>query len=259
MTAAYSDPAALLPGMAEAARAAGAAILHHYEAGVDPSRKADGSPVTAADTAAEAVITPALRALAPDIPVIAEEAFSRGEIPDLSTGPFWLVDPLDGTKEFLKRNGEFTVNIALVTRDGPLAGVVYLPVTGEMFTGCGPGTAARQLGSGPAESIQARRAPDAGLTVMVSRSHADTEKLEGFLKDWPVAERVVAGSSLKFCRIAQGLADLYPRLGPTMEWDTAAGHAVLDAAGGRVVKLDGSPFTYGKSGFLNGNFLARGA
>ncbi|MFM2041699.1 MAG: 3(2),5-bisphosphate nucleotidase [Pseudomonadota bacterium] len=255
----HPDPAALLPGMIAAARAAGTAILHHYEAGTDESRKADGSPVTAADTAAEGVILPALYHLAPGIPAVAEEAFARGEIPALDNGPFWLVDPLDGTKEFIKRNGEFTVNIALVTRAGPLAGVVHLPVTGEMFAAAGPGTATRQAADGAVESIRARSAPAQGLTIMVSRSHAEGEVLERFLADWPVADRLVAGSSLKFCRIAQGLADLYPRLGPTMEWDTAAGHAVLLGAGGTVTDLDGAPLTYGKPGFRNGHFLARGS
>jgi len=253
------DLESLLPDLTSLARRAGAAILAFYTPDLTAAHKLDGSPVTAADQAAEDIILPGLRALTPDIPIVSEEAFAAGQVPDVSAGRFWLVDPLDGTKEFIKRNGEFTVNIALVQGGLPVLGVVFLPATGELFTGHGPGTA-RRTGPGRTDGqpVGCRRVPAGGLTVAVSRSHADTAKLAGFMADKDFCGWMVAGSSLKFCRIAQGLADLYPRLGPTMEWDTAAGQAVLTAAGGRVETLDGQPLTYGKPGFVNPHFIASG-
>ncbi|HYC02485.1 MAG TPA: 3'(2'),5'-bisphosphate nucleotidase CysQ [Azospirillaceae bacterium] len=251
------DIPALLPTVRGIALEAGTAILRVYATEFDAARKADGSPVTAADNAAEAVILPALRALTPHIPIVSEEAFERGEIPEVTGTPFWLVDPLDGTKEFLKRNGEFTVNIALV-RDGvPVLGVVLAPATGELFAAAGPGTAI-SVRDGAERSIAVRAAPADGLTVLSSRSHADNAELDAHLAALPVRERLVCGSSVKFCRIAEGRGDLYPRFGPTMEWDTAAGQAVLLAAGGAVLNHDGSPFRYGKPGFRNPGFIAKG-
>ncbi|QJE72511.1 3'(2'),5'-bisphosphate nucleotidase CysQ [Aerophototrophica crusticola] len=252
------DLPALLPPVRRAAEEAAKAILLHYEAGCDTTRKADGSPVTAADHAAEAVILPVLRCLTPDIPVVSEEEAAAGLTPDVTGGTFWLVDPLDGTKEFIRRNGEFTVNIALVRDGTPVLGVVLLPVTGECFAAAGPGTALRGLPGQADEPIRVRPVPPEGLTVLTSRSHADNRELDGYLANLRVAERVVAGSSLKFCRIAEGRGDLYPRLGPTCEWDTAAGHAVLLGAGGAVDTMDGQPLPYGKPGFLNPHFVARG-
>lgn len=253
------EAAALVQGLVGLARRAAAAILDHYREAIDHHHKSDGSPVTAADRAAEAIILEGLARLTPRLSIVSEEAFSEGRTPDIAlTSPFWLVDPLDGTKEFLRRNGEFTVNIALVTAEAPILGVVLLPATGECFGGAVDQGAFRQIGDGGAEPIQARRPPAEGLTVLSSRSHADDRALAEYLAPLKVRERVIAGSSLKFCRIAEGRADLYPRFGPTMEWDTAAGHAILSAAGGSVTSPDGAPFRYGKPGFGNGAFVARG-
>jgi 3'(2'), 5'-bisphosphate nucleotidase len=256
-----TDYSALCDQIEAIARAAGEAILAIYNTDFEVRRKEDASPVTEADEKAEAVILEGLARATPDIPVVAEESVAAGNIPDVSGGRFWLVDPLDGTKEFINRNGEFTVNIALIENGEPVLGVVYAPAIGRMF--CGAGTQARTAtrkddGSFPDPSaIETRATPDEGLTVVASRSHRDY-KTEEFLKDYKVAELKAAGSSLKLCLIAAGEADMYPRLGRTMEWDIAAGHAVLRAAGGTVTNVDGSPFRYGKAGFENPFFIAWG-
>lgn len=234
---------------------AGALIMAIYARGAAARLKEDRSPVTEADEAAEVLILERLAAECPGIPVVAEESAARGVVPQ--TGDrFILVDPLDGTKEFLNRNGEFTVNIALVADGVPVAGCVYAPAAEALYAG--GDTAWRALG-GTRTSIRTRPYPAAGLTALCSRSHPDPAS-EAFLARFPVAERREAGSSLKFCRVAEGGADVYPRFGPTMEWDVAAGHAVLAAAGGRVVMPDGSPFRYGKheAGLRNEAFVAWG-
>ena len=246
-----TNHAALCTELQAIARDAGEAILAIYNTDFDVRRKDDASPVTEADEAAEAVILAGLARVSPDIPVIAEESVAAGHIPDVSGGRFWLVDPLDGTKEFINRNGEFTVNIALIEHGHPVIGVVYAPAIGRMF--CGFGDSA----TGDGASIVANPVPDKGLTVIASRSHRDY-KTEEFLKDFDVKELKSAGSSLKLCLIAAGEADMYPRLGRTMEWDIAAGHAVLRAAGGTVTTVDGAPFLYGKPGFENPFFIAWG-
>jgi len=189
---------------------------------------------------------------------VSEEEASKGLTPDVTGDRFWLVDPLDGTKEFLSGNGEFTVNIALIENKVPVLGVVVIPARGETYAGaraCGA-TVADAHGTRP---IQVRACPGAGLTVVGSRSHGDATAMDAFLAGRPVAEFRPAGSSLKLCLIAKGDADLYPRLGTTMEWDIAAGHAVLAAAGGRVETVDGKPFTYGKENYRNPHFAAYGA
>jgi len=246
---------------------AGDAIMRVYQGGAIDSRlKNDGSPVTLADAAAEAIILSDLARIAPDIPVVAEEAAAAGQTP--VTGPrFFLVDPLDGTREFLGRNGEFTVNIALIADGAPVLGVVYAPVPGDIYVGDGPGAArhAKVLGGQiQAWRAIAARAPAAGgLDVLASRSHL-SEETRAFIDRFEVARMVQAGSSLKFCRLAAGEADLYPRLGRTMEWDTAAADAVLRAAGGSVLTLDGRALVYGKRGqpgeadFANPWFVACG-
>ncbi len=250
---------ALLPAVRAAAEQASAAILRHYEAGTEAIQKADGSPVTAADNDADAIILAALHTLTPDIPVVTEEEVAAGRIPDISSGTFWLVDPLDGTKEFIKRNGEFTVNIALIQGGAPALGVVMLPVGGTIYAASGPGTAVRGGKGQKDEPIQVRPVPARGLTVLTSRSHADDTALEEFLTGRRVAARVAAGSSLKFALLAEGVGDVYPRLGPTCEWDIAAGHAVLIGAGGCLTLLDGEPFPYGKApNFRNPHFVAWG-
>ena len=254
---------ALLDAMVDAALEAGHAAHEIYKSGFEVERKADDSPVTAADHAAEAIILDHLRKAAADIPIVAEEEVAAGRLPDFDQELF-LVDPLDGTKEFIQRNGDFTVNIALVRGGDPVLGVVYAPVTNTLYIGdveAGRAYRARPLPgtkhSTTREPIKVRKAPEAGLTVVVSRSHS-TPETETYLKQYRVAERVSVGSSLKFCLVAAGEADLYPRLGPTMEWDTAAGHAVLVAAGGSVLAPGGGAMTYGKSGLRNTHFIAGG-
>jgi 3'(2'), 5'-bisphosphate nucleotidase len=247
----------LLPEIGALADRAGAVILEHYHGDVAVRAKADASPVTAADEAAEAVILARLAELTPEIPAVAEETVAAGHVPEIGDGPFWLVDPLDGTKEFLSRNGEFTVNIALVQACEPVLGVVLAPARARAWWGArGKGAAVRES-DGRSRMIAVREAPPGGVIAIASRSHRDPET-QAFLDQAGVAECISAGSSLKFCLIAEGKADLYPRFGRTMEWDVAAGHAVLAAAGGRVTTREGAPLLYRKPGFENPPFIARG-
>ncbi len=250
-----ADPASLLAPVLDLAAKAGAAILTHYRPGIEVRAKADASPVTAADEEAEAIILDGLRRLTPDIRIVSEEAFARGESASAAPSRFWLVDPLDGTKEFLKHNGEFTVNIALIEHGRPHLGVVAAPALSLAYAGAGPGSA-REWRSGVERAIAVRRAPAQGLTIIASRSHGDADALGRWLAGRSVAETRQAGSSLKFCLVAAGEADCYPRFGRTMEWDTAAGHAVLVAAGGRVRTLAGEELRYGKPDFENPHFIA---
>lgn len=254
-----TDRKALLDGISDIARQAGAAIMAIYATDFDARTKDDNSPVTDADETAEALIVPALRRLAPDIPVVAEEAAAAGDVPNVGDGPFWLVDPLDGTKEFLNRNGEFTVNIALIEGGRPVLGVVLAPALGTLYSGLVGTGAWRAVGEGAAEPIAVRAPPADGLTVIASRRHGDPAEIQQFLQGRPIAEMANAGSSLKFCKVAAGEADLYPRFGRTMEWDTGAGQAVLEAAGGLVTETDGTPFAYAKNAiFENPHFVAWG-
>ena len=244
--------AALLPAVRLLAQLAGDAALAHAGS-PDARTKDDGSPVTRADEAANAVILAGLRHLAPAIPVVSEEA----ALPTTLADRFWLVDPLDGTREFLAGSSEWTVNIALVEGGRPVLGVVVAPALGLAWEGAGAGTAAI-VERGEARPIRARL-PDAdGLVVVGSRSHNDAAATERFLAGRSVKAFRPAGSSLKLCLVAAGEADLYPRLGTTMEWDIAAGHAVLEAAGGTLRTVDGDAFAYGKAGFRNGHFVACG-
>jgi 3'(2'), 5'-bisphosphate nucleotidase len=254
------------------AERAGKVILGYYveaeETGeIEVREKDDASPVTDADEAAEAFILGALNTLTPDIPVVAEEAMAAGEEPVIEGNRFWLVDPLDGTKEFISRNGEFTVNIALIEDGQPAAGVVHAPALAMTWAGvCGEdedgnkvsGRAVYAETDKPVMDIRAREIPPEGAVVVASRRHGSGQELDDFLAKYKVADRVTAGSSLKFCLVASGRADLYPRFGRTMEWDTAAGHAVLLAAGGQVYTLDDEPLDYGKPGFENPHFYAQG-
>jgi len=248
----------LLDAITDIACKAGDIIMEIYGGEIEVMTKADSSPVTLADQAAEDYIIPALVELTPDIPIVAEEAVSAGQIPDISGGRFWLVDPLDGTKEFISRNGEFTVNIALVEDGRPVMGVVYAPALKRIFNGAlGQGASCRE-GDAPAQAISTRPAPEDGLSIVASRSHGQGPEMDAFLSELNIREEKPAGSSLKFCLVATGEADVYPRFGRTMEWDTAAGHAVLLAAGGSVTKVDGAPLLYGKKGLDNPHFIARG-
>jgi 3'(2'), 5'-bisphosphate nucleotidase len=253
-----SGRAGLLPALVALADRAGAVILDHYGRETQARAKADRSPVTAADEAAEAVILEGLRRLTPQIPVVAEEEVAAGRVPAVDDGPFWLVDPLDGTREFLSRNGEFTVNIALIEARLPVLGVVTAPALARAWWGAAGLGAFTREAEGEARPITVRPRPLRGVVALASRSHGDAET-DAFLASEGVAERINAGSSLKFCLLAEGVADLYPRFGPTMEWDTAAGHAVLAAAGGSVSTRDGAPLLYQKPGFRNPAFIARGA
>ncbi len=248
----------LLAVASDAARRAAVQIMEIYASDFAIRHKDDASPVTLADQRAETLILAALRKHAPDIPVIAEEEAETHGLPETAPPLFWLVDPLDGTKEFVSRNGEFTVNIALIRDGAPILGVVQVPAQDVLYAAAGPGTAERRYSLGPPEKIAARAAPDEGLVVVHSRSHENNAALAEFLADKPIAATRVCGSSVKFCLLAAGEADLYPRFGPTMEWDTAAGHAILAAAGGTVTTHDGAPLVYGKKGFRNPGFVARG-
>ncbi len=249
----------MIPPLLGAVREAGRAILQHYKPDVAKTDKADGSPVTAADHASERIILRALGAIDSTIPVVAEESFEAGHVPDVAGKRFWLVDPLDGTKEFLKANGEFSINVGLVENRRPILGVVYAPVQQEMFW-CADGKAFAQDGDGPEREIRVRTAPSSGLIVAASRSHDSRADVEAFLAGIGVkaAEFRITGSAIKFARVAAGEADIYPRLGPTMEWDSCGGHALVLAAGGTVTTLDGKPLLYEKPGFRNPGYIARG-
>jgi 3'(2'), 5'-bisphosphate nucleotidase len=238
-----------------AALAAGETILNVYATAFDVQHKTDKTPVTEADLASERIIIAMLTEAFPDIPIASEELVEAEGLPPWAAR-FWAVDPLDGTKEFVARNGEFAVNIGLVENGVPVLGVVHGPAIGITYAAFGPGTATRQNGGGPAEPIRARTRPAAGLVVIHSRSHENSRRLAEFLQGYQVRERKQCGSALKFGVIAAGEADLYPRFGTTMEWDTAAGQAILEAAGGRVETLAGTPLTYGKPGLKNDGFLA---
>jgi 3'(2'), 5'-bisphosphate nucleotidase len=240
----------------EAVRAADAVVLEVYASDFAVDRKGDASPVTEADRRAEAVIVDMLARLTPDVPVVAEEAHAAGRH-SAAAACFWLVDPLDGTKEFISRNGEFTVNVALVENGVPVLGVVSAPAQGRLWVGVA-GDGAWVEDAGGRRDIRCRSVPDEGLTVVASRSHGDAQALDAYLQGRKVAALRSAGSSLKLCLVASGEADLYPRLGRTMEWDIAAGHAVVAAAGGGVTDLRGEPLRYGKPGFENPHFVAHG-
>jgi 3'-phosphoadenosine 5'-phosphosulfate (PAPS) 3'-phosphatase len=318
MTAPVLDLEALAAALLPVTLAAGDAIMRHYAAGVSVVQKSDGSPTTAADADAEAIITAALVHLTPAITVVAEEAMEGSTAPAIADGVFWLVDPLDGTREFIGRTGQFTVNIALIQDGRPVLGIVYVPAERWMYWGTATGGAFRQQvwqgeraagetlpaappspqpsplkgeGAGPrVRGSLCKDRPDVApsplrgegdgqvlqplqpcmlpqrlqlpATLMppyravMSHSHGDRQGILTHFSRLPLGDIVRAGSSLKFCRVAEGAADFYPRLGPTMEWDTAAGQAVLEAAGGVVTRLDGTPFRYQKADWRNPGFVA---
>jgi 3'(2'), 5'-bisphosphate nucleotidase len=259
---AANDRRALMAGLITAAIEAGAAIMTVFEGDFDVQVKADQSPVTVADQAAETVILAALAHLAPGVPVVAEEEVAAGRIPDVAER-FFLVDPLDGTKEFIRRGTDFTVNIGLIENGAPTLGVVFAPARNALYVGdVALGDAwmeSRQPGSTAVATkiVLKVKPPSDNLTAVASKSH-DTPETEAYLTACGVKARVSIGSSLKFCLLAAAEADLYPRPAPTCEWDTAAGHAVLLAAGGVVYDLSGAPLPYGKPKFFNPGFLALG-
>jgi 3'(2'), 5'-bisphosphate nucleotidase len=246
-----------LPPLTALTRWAGAAIMEVYGSDFAVNNKDDASPVTEADLRAEAIILDGLRRLTPDIPIVSEEAAADGATYDVSAGTFWLVDPLDGTKEFVKRNGEFTVNIGLIVDGVPVVGVLFAPVLDRLFAAA-PGQATVEDHGAPPRPIACRPVPEDGMVVLSSRSHRDPSTFDAFISRFKVAEQRHSGSSLKFALVAAGEADIYPRFGRTMEWDTAASHAILNAAGGCMTLADGSPLTYGKPGFENPSVIAWG-
>jgi 3'(2'), 5'-bisphosphate nucleotidase len=254
---------ALLDTARAAALAAGSAIMEIYAEPCAVEHKADASPVTEADHRAEAIIVERLRRAAPDIAVVAEELAAAGHLPATAPARFWLVDPLDGTKEFIAGRDEYTVNLALISGRRPIAGFVAAPGRGLLWRGI-VGHGAERLAIegetvGAPQRIQVRQWPMAGAVALVSRSHRDAAT-EALLERLPPTRPESCGSSLKFCRLAEGAADIYPRLGPTNEWDIAAGHAVVVAAGGIVTEPDGGPLTYGHAErkFLVPAFIAWG-
>lgn len=254
----------LLNAMIAAALEAGLAANRIYHSGFEVRTKVDDSPVTAADHLAEEIILRDLAQHAPGIPVVAEEQAAAGHVPAVGA-EFFLVDPLDGTKEFVHKRGDFTVNIALIRHSAPVLGVVYAPATGQLYAADVARAYAVRASLDPLNPvigaltpIHVRPVPQAGVTAVASRSHR-TPETDVYLSQYTVADLVAVGSSLKFCLLAAGEADLYPRLGPTMEWDTAAGHAVLSGAGGRVFGPDAQPLRYGKPQFRNPWFVASGA
>jgi 3'(2'), 5'-bisphosphate nucleotidase len=251
------DESTLLEEIRQIAREAGAAIMQVYGRDFDVELKDDRSPLTEADRLAHGIITQRLGSLAPRLPVLSEEAPPEAIRDRASWERFWLVDPLDGTKEFIKRNGEFTVNIALIAGNAPVLGAVLAPALGHEYFGGAELGAWRRRGESSAEPIRVRRA-SAPLRVVGSRSHPSGE-LAGYLAGLGEHELVPMGSSLKICLVAAGDADVYPRFGPTSEWDTAAAQAVLEGAGGGIIDLDGQPLRYNrKEHLLNPYFLAFG-
>jgi 3'(2'), 5'-bisphosphate nucleotidase len=249
---------ALLEIALRAALAGGEEVMRVYADPFEVTQKEDRTPVTEADLASERAIVAMLSEALPDIPIVSEETVpAEGFAPPASR--FWCVDPLDGTKEFIARNDEFSVLIALIEYGSPVLGVVHGPAAGVTYIAYGKGTAMRRRDGGVFEPIRARAPSPGGIVVVHSRSHENSRRLAEYFQNRPVIERRQCGSALKFGVLAAGDADLYPRFGTTMEWDTAAGQAVLEAAGGHVLGLDGARLSYGKPGLKNDGFVAWGA
>jgi len=257
----HTDPSDWLEETVAIAIEAGRQILDVYERDFEVSDKKDGSPLTDADRAAHEVIVARLTALAPGIPILSEESSMIDHSIRAGWQRFWLVDPLDGTKEFVNRNGEFTVNIALIDDDAPVLGVVYVPVTGVCYLAVRGQGAWKEKGGGDRQPIHVRSYGGGRATVVASRSHRG-EAVDRFLDNLQAREgdydTESLGSALKLCLVAEGAADVYPRLGPTSEWDTAAAQCVVESAGGRVTDLDGNPLKYNKPNILNPWFLVTG-
>jgi len=248
------DPNQLLLEVTALAREAGRAILEVYASSFSVQEKEDRSPLTEADLRSEKLILAGLARIAPEVPVLSEESAQAPYATRRNWERLWVVDPLDGTKEFVQRNGEFTVNIALVDRQRPVLGVVHAPVLERTYYACEGAGAFRSDKTATGKTIRvAKRGPGA-VRVVGSRSHRGSS-LDAFLSRVGAHELVEVGSSLKLCLVAEGQADVYPRLGPTSEWDTAAGQCVLEQAGGHVLKLDGEPLEYNREDTLNPSFI----
>lgn len=239
--------------LGQLAQKAGEAILEVYGTEFTVERKEDRSPLTLADTRSHEIISQGLLSRYPQIPVLSEEGKQISYSVRRTWPRFWLVDPLDGTKEFVKRNGEFTVNIALIDKDTPILGVIYLPVFDRLYV-AEIHQGAFEIAEGRKRRLQTRSSPSGPLKVVKSRSHP-SPKLESFLALLPEYEALNRGSALKFCSVAAGEADLYPRVGPTWEWDTAAGQAIVTAAGGAMMDMKGNSFLYNKPNLVNGPFI----
>lgn len=240
----------------------GEEIMRYFREPLEVTHKPDGSPVTQADHVAEEIVVDALKQITPGIPIIAEESYTLAiaegkTTPNISSGQFWLVDALDGTAEFLKHNDDFTVNIALINHHEPALGIIYHPVSGTLYSGSSVGTAIRMRQDGQRMELMATLA-DASLRIVSSQSYGNEIQLAKYLAGRQILEHRHRASSIKFCEVAEGRADLYPRFGPSREWDTAAGHAIVHAAGGNVTTSTGQPLLYGKDGFVNSDFVARG-
>ena len=248
------DWSTLLDPLGVACREAGEAIRAIRQQGFAVERKGDASPVTEADRAAEAILLAALERHAAGVPVVAEEEVAAGRVPGLDHA-YFLVDPLDGTREFVRGGDDYTVNVGLIVGTAPLLGLVLAPEQGRLWAGVVGGEAWVEEASGERRPLKVRSVGEK-LTVVASKSHMNQATRDYLAAELPDAELVSVGSSLKFCLLAEGVADYYPRPSPTSEWDTAAGHAVLVAAGGRVDAVDGSPLVYGKAAFLNPGFAA---
>ncbi len=249
------DP--LLETALRAALAGGEAVMRVYADPFEVTHKDDKTPLTEADLASERVIVEMLTAAYPDIPIVSEETVPEAGF-ESPAARFWCVDPLDGTREFVARNGEFAVLIGLIEHGRPVLGVVHGPALGVTYVAHGLGSAMQRHDAGMWEPIRARAPGREGIVVVHSRSHANSRRLGEYFEGRPVIERRQCGSALKFGVLAAGEADLYPRFGTTMEWDTAAGQAVLEAAGGHVLSLTGEPLAYGKPGLKNDGFIAWG-
>jgi 3'(2'), 5'-bisphosphate nucleotidase len=255
MTESVAD---LVPAIVALARRAGDAILTVYGQQFEVTNKADQSPLTLADMHSHEIIVEGLRALTPQWPVLSEEASDISFDERRTWSRYWLVDPLDGTKEFVSRNGEFTVNIALISDHAPVLGVVFVPVSNTTYTGAAGVGAFCQHGSASPQAIRVTTPAAVPLRIVGSRSHRG-DSLDQYLPRLEPYQLIAVGSSLKFCLVAEGTADFYPRFGPTSEWDTAAAHAVVEAAGGAVIRTDGTPLRYNAgAGLLNPHFLVFG-
>jgi 3'(2'), 5'-bisphosphate nucleotidase len=243
----------------ETAEEAGHIVLRQRNRALKIATKRDGQPVTAADHASEVYIVDTLMKRCPEIKIISEELVSQGRYPDIGEEPFWLIDPLDGTKDYIAGEAEFTINIGLIVKGEPVLGVVFAPSLDEMYeAAAGCGATARLEDRDKATPISARIASAEGMSVVSSRRHGDEEALKNYLNNIPVTQHKRYGSAVKLCHVAAGKADLYPRFGKAMAWDIAAGHAILKFAGGSVTTVDGQPLNYLAEGFGINNFIARG-
>lgn len=241
------------------AKQSGIGIMQHYESDVVVHLKEDDSPVTIADKEASEFIINELAKITPDIPVVSEEQDDALNVSAAQTNRFWLIDPLDGTKSFIRKSGDFTVNIALIEHGAPVGGAIYAPLTRTSYFTAEDAKAYKQIGDNLPTSIKTRPVPPTGQVVLTSHSHQNSET-EAYIEALPnVRELKPVSSSLKFCVVAEGRADIYPRFGPTMQWDVGAGHAILKAAGGLIELPDGSPFTYPQDTFKNPFFIASGS